>query len=252
MEDQNQPLIKEMEETRSSLTEKLEVLESHVAEKIEPVAAAVERVTEAAAEIVENVKETVQDVTEKVEKTVTRVSSVFNLQQHTERHPWMVVGAALTAGCLLGTSMIRRVRHGRQAETTHAGTRQKHGRDGGNGRSHRTESEPEKRARQSDTPRKEGLFTEEMRRLKELAVGALMGAVRDLAKRAIPGVVGERLAEEVDSLTARFGAQPIREPILSAEPAQQPEVKEEKPERKESAGTAASRLRSGDFRSGRN
>jgi len=249
MEDQHESIMKEMEDTRSSLSDKLEALETHVADKVQPVADAVERVSEAAADIVENVKETVHDVSAKVERTVRSVSSVFDFRKQTERHPWLALGVALTAGCIFGTAVIRR---SRRASNSSAGARSKHGKGAGNGWSHRAAAEPARRAASSEAPQQEGWFTEELRQLKGLAISALMGVVRDLAKRALPGPVGSRLAEEVDSLTARFGAQPIREPILTEEAAQQTEAEKEESERTEAPDSPVNRLRAGDFRSGRN
>ena len=49
-----------------------------------------------------------------------------------------------------------------------------------------------------------------------------MSLLRDLAKRSVPGPIGEKIAEEVESLTTRMGAQPIAGSVLSEEPEQSP------------------------------
>jgi len=261
MEDQSQSIMKDMEETRTHLTEKLEALENQVAEKVQPVAAAVERATEAAAEIVENVKETVHNVTDKVEEavhtvtdkveaTVNRVSSVFNLSEQTRHYPWVTLGLALTAGCMFGTTLARRSRLGWQEALASAGPAPKHSKGFGNGKTHhRAESESERRGRRSEPARREGWFSEELGRLKELALGALMGALRDLTRQSIPGVVGARLADEIDRVTARFGAQPIREPVLREEAAPRRETRKEQSESPVAPGTEANRLPPNGFRS---
>jgi len=242
MEDQSQSIMRDMEETRTHLTEKLEALESQVAEKVQPVADAVERATEAAAEIVENVKDTVHTVTDKVEETVSRVSSVFNLSEQTRHYPWMTLGLALTAGCLFGATFARRPRFGRREALASTGTAPKHTKGFGNGKAHRAESESERRSRRSESGKREGWFSEELGRLKELALGALMGGLRDLTRQSIPGVVGARLADEIDRVTARFGAQPIREPVLPEQSAPRQEARKERRESQGAPGTEANRL----------
>jgi len=202
MEDQNESIMKQMEETRSSLTDKLEALETQVAGTVQPVAQAVERAAEAATEIVQNVKETVHEVTEKVGDTVESVSDTFNLSRQFARHPWVALGVVSTVGCMIGFSRARR---SRTPAPMPAPPRQ--ARPTGDGRFRRAAETPPE-------PRQEDWFADEIRRLKGLAVGALMGAVRDLVKHALPGPVGNRLAEELDTITSRFGGEPFREPVL--------------------------------------
>jgi len=226
MEDQNESILKDMEQTRTALTEKLEALETTVTEKVQPVTQAVERVTEAAADIVTNVKETVQGVTEKVEETIQSVASTFSLKRHTEEHPWLVFSLSATAGCMLGSFLgTRSSGRKRFSGQFSAFPREKHEKGGGNGSSRQPEPAPAKRAK--DEGKKERWFEEPLRHLKGLAVSALMGAIRDLAVRAAPGALGERIATEVDTMTNRMGAEPIRGHVLADEPERQPEARKE-------------------------
>ncbi len=203
MENENDAVMKEMEETRSSLTEKLEALESKVAEKIAPVAEAVERVTEAAAEIVEGVKDTVFEVTGKVEDTVNTVSSAFNLREQVDKHPWLTLALAGTAGCMIGNLTGRAGQSPQVSAPISPPSRLKHGKGTGNGR-----------AGKSEDARDDKPFTEEFRRLESLAIAALMGVVRDLAKQVLPESIASRVSEELDDFTSRLGVEPIRGPVL--------------------------------------
>jgi ElaB/YqjD/DUF883 family membrane-anchored ribosome-binding protein len=203
MEDQNQPILNNMEETRTALTEKLEALEEKIVEKVQPIATAVERAAEAAADIVEDVKESVHEVKGRVERTAHSVWTTLNVRRHTERHPWAVVGVAATIGCVLG-SLGRRPRA--VSEPGPAVPRRKQGKTAGNGLAHRSVSDAE--------PKPQGLFAEELNRLKALAIGSALAVVRDLAKQTLPEAIGDRLAEEIDSLTVRLGSQPIAGPVL--------------------------------------
>jgi len=211
MEDQQESIMKEMEETRSSMTEKLEALETHVADKVKPVADAVERVADAAATIVENVKETVHGVTEKVEETAAAFTSAFDLGKQTENHPWLMFGIAATTGCVLGSLLGSR---SRQSEKASQESAPKHAKEG-NGKSHHTRAAAPKRSRERDEPRQESWITDSLRHLKELALGSLMSAVRDLAKQGIPGAIGEKLADEIEGITRKMGAEPIKGPVLA-------------------------------------
>lgn len=219
MEDQQEAILRDMQDTRASMSEKLEALENQVADKVQPVADAVERVTEAAACIAEDVKETVQEVTNKVEETVTAVSSALDLRAQFARRPWLAVGVAATTGCLLATILGRRQRSAPETSADSSPPRTKHGKHGGNGW-HRKETQSMP-APKTDTDSMEGLFTEELRRLKGLALASLMNVIREMAKQGLPGILGSRIADEVDTLTIRLGAEPIEGSVLVDTPGKQ-------------------------------
>lgn len=211
MEDQNEPILKQMEETRTSLTEKVEAIEELVSEKVRAGAEVVEHATDVAHEIVSDVKEAVHGVTETVGKTVESVASVFDLSKQTERHPWVVLGASAVAGCMLGNYLVRRTHRRKSAHDTRR-ARLIHAR-GGNGASHAEPARPV-RGPGAETRREKGWFTEHLEHLKGLAISALLGAVRDMVKKSVPGEVGSRLAAEVDSLTTHLGGEPIRGSVM--------------------------------------
>ena len=213
MEDQSELIRHQMEDTRTSLSDKIEALEKKVADTVQPVTDAVERTTEAVAETVERVKESVATVAGKVEETVQSVASAFDLRRHAERHPWLVLGVAATSGCIIGTILARSSRRRQSAHEPPA--RARHNARGGDGASHHPEWTASRRSKEKERPAKESLFAEELRNLKGLAISSLLGFVRDLAKRAVPGTVGDRIGEEVDSLTTRMGAKPLKEPVIS-------------------------------------
>jgi ElaB/YqjD/DUF883 family membrane-anchored ribosome-binding protein len=283
MEDHNEPLLKQMEETRSSLTEKLEALENRVTGKVvQPVTNAVEKVTEAATDIVENVKDTVQSVTgkvedavqtvsstvedvvhtvtEKVENTAHAVASAFSLRRHTERHPWLVFGIAATTGCMVGSFLGRRASRQKLAPEASSGTRPRHHAKGTNGAAHHAETTAVKRTPKSKPAQHEGWVGEQMRRLKGLGIAALMGTVRDLARHAIPGPLGTRIAEEVETMTTKLGAEPIHGDILANFSNRTGNGRDDRAERTETSTTDQSestpepvnRLRTGGSSPGRN
>jgi len=208
---------KQMEETRANLTEKLEALENQVTEKVEAT-------TEAVSGTVETVKETVENVTETVQDTVHTVADAFNFKRHFERHPWLMFGGAVTLGCMAAYLLRRKA---------HADEECWEGQEGPQTTSRRASAlaesaswqEPERqaapswrRAEEPSRPREEdkkSWFWEEVGHLKNLAVGTLLGAISDMAARSLPETLGKKVAEEVDHLTGRLGAEPIHGALVS-------------------------------------
>jgi ElaB/YqjD/DUF883 family membrane-anchored ribosome-binding protein len=77
----------EMEQTRANLADKLGALENQVRETVSGATEAVSSTVEGVKGVVETVSETVESVTE-----------TFNLSKQVEQHPWMAVGAAVAVG----------------------------------------------------------------------------------------------------------------------------------------------------------
>jgi len=77
----------EMEQTRANLADKLGALENQVRETVSDA-------TEAVSSTVEGVKDVVSSVSE----TVESVTETFNVSKHVEENPWIAFGAAVAAG----------------------------------------------------------------------------------------------------------------------------------------------------------
>jgi len=209
---------KQMEETRASLTDKLEALENQVTEKVEST-------TEAVSGTVEAVKETVENVTETVQETVHTVADAFNFKRHFERHPWLMFGGAITVGCMAAYLLRGKAHANGEYSREGAEEPQTSSRRASALAESATWQEPEQpapqswhRPEESSRPAEEGKkswFWEEVGHLKNLALGALMGAVGDIAARSLPGTLGKKVAEEVDHLTTRLGAEPIHGSLVS-------------------------------------
>jgi len=211
MADKPEVIRQQMEETRSHLADKLEALENQVS-------STVEEATSAVSETVEAVKETVENVTDTVEETVESVGQVFDLRLQTQRHPWLVFGGSVALGCLAAQMFGRRREEGEEGG----------GRDV-NWSALSSASPPRESTweRPFEAPSRQTAHTEpaengkkswfwdEMNRVKGLAVGALMGVVRDLAARGLPGALGQRVAEEVDHLNSSLGGETIHGPLLA-------------------------------------
>jgi ElaB/YqjD/DUF883 family membrane-anchored ribosome-binding protein len=233
----NDPKViqKQMEETRSSLTEKLETLEGKVSNTItstsdavqdttqnvqetitgavdavkETVETVTDKVHETVASVTDKVQDTMATMTNKVEETVQALSDTFNLSVQMERRPWVVMGGAFAAGCLLGATLGPSSASAASDETPHASPPPSpyRGTAGHTPVAHASMSH-------TSTSEEPGVLDGAFSHLKNLGISYLMGMLRDLARRELPEALGKRIAEQVDTLTSNFGGEPIREQLL--------------------------------------
>jgi len=224
-----------MEETRSQLADKLEALESQVADTVQNTTEAVTETVENVKETVEKASETVENVTDTVKETVDTLGEAFNLWTQTERHPWLVFGGSVLLG-YLGAQLF-----------------------GGSAEEAEEEEEPREKptpawspAREAEPRRETGWqpaqtptpspphqeqpaheekswFWDQLGRLKGLAIGSLMGVVRDLTKHYVPEPIGKRVAEEVDTLTTHLGGEPVQGQMLPNNPTSTPQPPDNSP-----------------------
>jgi len=221
MDEQPEVIQHQMEETRQALVDKLEALENQVAETVQSTTHAVQDTTSAVTGTVEAVKDTVENVSEKVQETMATVtdtlqqtahavsdtvqqtahavSEAFDLRLQAERHPWLVVGGAVAVGytgALLLDSLL-----GRSATPRERPAQGLYG-----GATARAEAPSNGQSIGNMLP---DWLRDELGRLRGVAIGSVMSMVRDLARQAMPGPIGQRLAEEVDVVTSKLGGEKI-------------------------------------------
>jgi len=209
----------QMEEKRSSLADKLEALESQVMQTVqgattevsnivEEVKSTVESGTEGVQATVETVKET---LTEGVHDTVESVKQTLNVNDHIRQHPWLAVGGAVAAGFAGGYLL------GSPSRSTN-----------GSLDSRRLEKAAEPppswsaQARFAETPVSrpesasdstfgpamsaiEDAGMEALKKVRELAVGTLMGVLGQVAANSLPPFLKEEASKLVTDLTTRLG-----------------------------------------------
>jgi len=178
----------EMEQTRSNLADKLEALESEFR-------GAVEGTTSAVANTVETVQETVENVKESVQETVASVKETLNVRKQVERHPWAMFGGAVLVGCFAGSLLGRRSSRKRTETTTVPEGRKEVAPPVGNGNGRSRKAPPEE----------EGALQSTLKTIKGLAIGTLMGALRDVLEKAAPASLTSDLANVVDDMTTKLG-----------------------------------------------
>jgi len=233
MDNEPEVIRHQMEETCQSLQEKLEVLEQQVLstvqegrQTVEAVRETVESVKDSVQETVENVKGTVQDTVSSVKDTmhdtVESVKETFNLERHVREHPWTMIAGAAAVGFLGGKLVLhmmpprpRMTMPTSRAYATSAGPRQAEPtfREKSNGAA-AAQRGPEKPNFLSKIASQ---YSEEIEKVKGLAIGTLAGVARDYISKAAPPELAKRLSEVVDRVTTKLGGQPMQEPILDFE-----------------------------------
>jgi len=209
MDDPN--LIREqMEQTRGDLTEKLEILENRVAASVQEatqevaqtvqavsgsVQETVEAVTETVHETVDTVKETVEETLTVVKGGVGAIKEIFDLPAHVERYPWLAVGGSIACGYFVGEYFYREKAPIRRPVFTAAAL---------------PDGSPKTNGKH---PRwTEGLLDKiapELRQLGSLALGALMGMVRETVASAADENLKGQLEEIIDNITKKIGGTPL-------------------------------------------
>lgn len=203
--DQEPDVIRQqIDETRSALATKVETLEEKVRATVEGAKETVAEVTEAVQGTIENVKESVQD-------TVASVKKTFDLRCQTERHPWTMMAGSLVTGFLVGNLIEGRRQPSRRFQDNAA-----------NLDPWRTEQRAVAAdvAPRAPAPARPGLtdklkeqFGDELEMVKGMAVAALMGLARDMAKQYLPQL-GTQIDRMMNNATRKFGAEPVRESML--------------------------------------
>jgi len=212
----------QIEETRESLSEKLGTLEARVSEAVGTVTDTIETVKSTVENTVDSVKSGVTDTVESVKTslsdTVDSVKETFDVPLQVERHPWAALGCSFVTGVATGY-LLEGLRQSRSYHSL--GIR-------GMGQvipGYRTERPAE--TPQSDHRATEsspgflttllGSFEGELGKIKQTAIGALVGAARDMIKQSLPPSLGENVTEIMDNVARRVGGEPVRGPVLQPE-----------------------------------
>jgi len=210
MLDEPEVIRQQMHETRSALTEKLETLEHHV---VDTVAEAQSAVVETVENVKEAVQETVDVVKGSVQEGVESVRKAFDLPHQVSEYPWLFVGGSVALGFLCGR-MMHREDHYRPGFASSDG-RQTNGASGYTPRGFVAETNRPRTPEHNWLSSLAESFSGEIDKVKSLAIGMGIGAVRDMITQAVPDQLRPRLTEIMNDITAKMGGETIREPILS-------------------------------------
>jgi ElaB/YqjD/DUF883 family membrane-anchored ribosome-binding protein len=218
---------REMEQTRASLTEKLETLEQKVVGTVEEATAVasqtVESIKETVATVNETVKETVTAVNETVKESVETVKGTvsaveetvkesvetvkdwFDINAHTQEHPWLVMGGSVAVGYCLGTFFKPISQAASTAVTSMYQTEAPTHHNGGA----RRQAEQEHAQTKPSWMDRLSEWAPEIDKLKSLALGVLFGTIREVVVQAVPEHIGEQIKDVFDSAAKKVGGKPI-------------------------------------------
>jgi len=193
----------QMEEKRASLADKLDALEGRVMETVQGATAEVSHVVEevktTVASVTEGVKETVDSVTTGVQETVDSVKESLDFRDTIRRHPWTAVGGAFAVGCLGAYLLGPSSRRTAARETARP----------------ETSSPPPTPVRASppETEAEPSALMEvgkaAMTGLQGLAVGALMGVIREVAVNALPASLKGEVSGLLNEMTTKLGGKTL-------------------------------------------
>jgi len=239
MPDKSEVIMGQMEDTRKGLTDKLEKLEEKISGTVETVSDTVATVTESVESVKDSIQETVSAVTDTVQNTVQSVTSsvgetvetvkesvasFLDVPGHVRAHPWLMFGGSVLAGFLGGRMILPRSRKESTSQApTYAATA-----FAGHAPANAPPPEPRREERRPESREKpeghaEGWisrlaekFSPQLSHLKGLAIGTLLGTVRDMAAKAVPDTLRHEVTDAINGFTSDLGGQVIRGPVVGA------------------------------------
>lgn len=210
-------LIREnMARTRESLRQKLDTLEDRTL-------GVVRDTTETVAQVAEQVTDTVESARRAVKKTVKKSVRALDLTRHVEEYPWAIMGGAVATGFLASWLVSRATQarddRGRFYET-HPGQQPfatapypAATYPAGIKRTEERETEP---SRPNWLTGLAQTFAPQLDSLKQLAIGAAIATVRDVAMRSVPGPWTGELSKVFDGVAEKLGGATLPEEPIAA------------------------------------
>jgi ElaB/YqjD/DUF883 family membrane-anchored ribosome-binding protein len=184
----------EMEQTRANLAEKLGALETQVRETVS-----------GATEAVNSTVEGVKDVVSSVSETFETVTDTFDVSKQVEQRPWLAMGAAVATGFVIAQVFDRA---SRPAEPSAARTDVPLERVGG------VEAPRREEPGLMDSlgkllPDVSGVANTVVSSLGGVAVGSLMGLIREFASGGLPKEWQGDVTKLIDDVTKQLGGEPL-------------------------------------------
>jgi ElaB/YqjD/DUF883 family membrane-anchored ribosome-binding protein len=236
MANETEVIRERMEDARNDLSDKIEQLEKQVVSTVQDATAAVSDAVQSAKDVVESVQDsvegtvasvkgavegTVDSVNQTFHDTVQSVKDTFDLPRQMDRHPWLMVGGAVAVGFVAGKlldyapeaarttgRMAASLRPTAERFTTAAASTA-----GAVGAAASTAG--------SVFSMLERMFGPELNKVKELALGAALGMVRDAAVQAAPETLRPQVQEIIDGFTSKLGGKPVEGSVLGPKPSEE-------------------------------
>jgi ElaB/YqjD/DUF883 family membrane-anchored ribosome-binding protein len=218
----------EMEHTRASLADKLGALETQVRETVST-----------ASETVTSTVEGVKEVVDTVSDTVGSVTDTFNVSKQVEENPWLAMGIAVAAGFVVGQLLSGTSQPAPQPQpqpapqpptpapvpvTAHASTAPAPESPGITDRI--SSMLPSLDAIMPDLA---SVGNTVVSGLTGLAVGSVMGVVREMVVNGLPPEWKGELTKLVDQVTTQLGGKPQPAKPENPPPPSEPEQRSQEP-----------------------
>jgi ElaB/YqjD/DUF883 family membrane-anchored ribosome-binding protein len=198
---EKEAIREKMEDTKNSMANKLEILEQKVVGNVEEVSDAVSETVQAVKDTVDSVKEQVEGTAEAVKDVVQEgVQSVrhwFDITQHVQSHPWVVMGASVGAGFLMQTLFFSGRSSARPAAAETPSPQPAV--TNGHSASHHGKRRKDHRKSWFDE------LTPAFSQIRGLAMGALFGSIRKLVTQSVSPQVGTVVGDIIDKVAAKLG-----------------------------------------------
>lgn len=190
MENETELIRQQMLETRTALSEKLGALQEQVLATVE---GTTQKVTETVQTVQEAVQDTVSTVSESVQGTVDTVKKTFDVSEHMQSNPWLMLGGAVAVG-YVGGRLLMPNGHTDMPAVASSGF---------------ASASPPPPPRPSGPSWLEKLAAPLMQQAQTLAVGALAGIASDLIAQHAPEALRGQLDEMAAEVARSMGAKPI-------------------------------------------
>jgi hypothetical protein len=145
--------------------------------------------------------------------TVATVKRNFDIRYQVEQHPWAVVGGGFLVGLALGGLLLRVRQRSRQSpnrpagnETSLTGSPRRFSEQRSNDSFDTAAQPPRPPATAANRPGVFGRFHEEIDKVKGMAIGYVMGLIRDSIKDGVPQMASQ-IDDVMTGLTTKLGGQ---------------------------------------------
>jgi phage-related protein len=267
MDNETEVIREKMEGARTDLSDKLEQLEkqvmdtvqgatSAVADSVQNATSTVTDTIQSVRDVVDSVKDSVQgtvdsvkdsvqgtvdSVKETMADTVEGVKQTFDLHRQVDNHPYLMVGGAVVVGFVAGrmlTPQTARVM-GRAAERF-GPTVERFAQSAASNFGTAASTVGSTAASVGGAAATAGgwmgaletMFGPEIDKVKEMAIGTLLGVVRDMAVKAAPEKMAPQVREIIDGITTKLGGKPVEGTVFETESSDEDEVHHDVPSRR--------------------
>ena len=260
MDNETEVIRERMEDARTDLSDKLEKLEkqvmdtvqgatSAVADSVQNATSTVTDTIQSVRDVVDNVKDSVQgtvdsvkdsvqgtvdSVKETMHDTVEGVKQTFDLHRQMDQHPYLMVGGAVVVGFVAGRmlNVAPAARAMGRAAESFGPTVSRFARSAASNLGAAASAVGSTAASVGGAAvtaggwmgALESTFGPEINKVKELAIGTLLGVVRDMAVKAAPETLVPHVREIMDGLTTKLGGKPVEGTVFETHSSDEEEL----------------------------